>query len=35
MSEKTGGILLPDGMIALSKDEISKLRIKIGIKDFA
>lgn len=30
MSEKTGGILLPDGRIALSKDEISKLRIKIG-----
>ena len=30
MSDKTGGIELPDGRIALSKEEIYKLRIKIG-----
>ena len=30
MSDKSGGIELPDGRIALSKEEISKLKIKIG-----
>lgn len=30
MSDKTRGTELPDGRIALSKEEISKLRIKIG-----